>query len=181
MHDKNDEELAQLVQQEKMEAFDLLVERYEKRLLGYGRRFLFNYENIEDAVQDVFIKAYINIQSFNPKKKFSSWIYRIAHNHFINIIKEQKKEPFLFFDPDIIFSFSGKGNLLEKIEKKEERKKIENSLKKLNPKYREPVVLYYYEDKNYEEISDILKIPISTVGVRLRRARIIIKSLYEEE
>ncbi len=180
MEEKTDEELAQLTQQKKKEAFGVLVIRYERKLLRYGKRFLFNYESIEDAVQNIFIKVYRNIQSFDPSKKFSSWIYRIAHNEFINIIKRSKKESFLFFEADTIFSFPSKESTLREIETKEEKKVLEKHLNKLKPKYREPLIFYYFEDKNYEDISDILKIPISTVGIRLKRGRDQIKKFYEE-
>lgn len=178
MEEKTDEEIAQLVQAKRTDLFGVLIKRYEKKILRYGKRFLFNYENIEDAVQDIFIKAYVNIQSFDASKKFSSWIYRIAHNHFINIITKNKKEQFLFFNADVIFSFAGKENILENLEKEEEKEEMEKYLSKLKIKYREPIILYYFEDKNYQEISDILRIPVSTVGVRLKRGREEIKKLY---
>ncbi len=181
MEDKTDEELVQLVLNNKTEVFGLLAKRYEKKLLRYGRKFLYSYENIEDAVQNVFIKAYVNIRGFDVKKKFSSWIYRIAHNEFINLVKQKKKEPFLFFDADTIFSFAGPDNVLEEIERKEEKKEIEEHLNKLKIKYREPLVLYYFEEKNYQEISDILAIPIATVGTRLKRGRHEIKKLLYEQ
>lgn len=177
--EKTDEELVEFVQNKRTETFDLIIKRYENKLLRYGRRFLFNYENVEDAVQNIFIKVYININDFDISKKFSSWIYRIAHNHFINIIKKNKKESYLFFDADIIFSFPGKeDNALEKIKKEEEKKEIEKNLNKLKTKYKEPIILYYFEEKDYKEISDILRIPISTVGIRLKRGRDQIKKIY---
>ncbi len=178
---KTDEELVGLVLKNKTEAFNILARRYEKKLLRYGRKFLYNYENIEDVVQDIFIKAYINIKGFDLSKKFSPWIYRIAHNEFINIIKKEKREPFLFFEADTIFSFAGKDNFLKDIEIREEREEIEKYLSKLKVKYREPVVLYYFEEKDYQEISDILKIPVSTVGTRLKRGRREIKKLLYEK
>ncbi len=178
---KTDEELVRLVLKNKTEAFDILARRYEKKLLRYGKKFLYNYENIEDVVQNVFIKAYVNIRGFDLSKKFSPWIYRIAHNEFINIIKKKKKEPFLFFEADTIFSFTGKGNFLKDIEKTEEKEEIEKHLSKLKVKYREPIVLYYFEEKDYQEISDILKIPVSTVGTRLKRGRNEIKKLLHEK
>jgi RNA polymerase sigma-70 factor, ECF subfamily len=180
IEEKTDEELVRFVQEKKTDVFSIIVKRYEDKLLRYGKRFLFNYENIEDAVQDVFIKAYINIQSFDTSKKFSSWIYRIAHNHFVNIIKKSKKEPYLFFDANVIFSFADKGNALEDIQEKEEKKELGRYLNKLKVKYREPLILYYFENKNYQEISDILRMPTSTVGIRLKRGRKEIKKLYEK-
>ncbi len=178
---KTDEELVRLVLKNKTEAFDVLAKRYEKKLLRYGRKFLYNYENIEDVVQNVLTKAYVNIRSFDPSRKFSPWIYRIAHNEFINLIKKEKKEPFLFFETDVIFSFPAKENFLKDIEIKEEREEIERYLHRLKEKYREPIVLYYFEGKDYQEISDILRIPISTVGTRLKRGRSEIKKLLHEK
>jgi len=130
--DKTDEELVRLVLKNKTEVFDVLARRYEKKLLRYGRKFLYNYENIEDVVQSVFIKAYINIKSFNSSRKFSPWIYRIAHNEFINIIKKKKREPLFFFDTDFIFSFSKKSNFLKDIEAREEKEEIEKHLKNIS-------------------------------------------------
>ncbi len=181
IEDKTDEELVQLVLDNKTEVFGVLAKRYEKKLLRYGRKFLYNYENIEDTVQDVFVKAYVNIRGFDVKKKFSSWIYRIAHNEFINVVKRKKKEPLLFFEADTIFSLPGKGNFLKDIEREEEKEEIEEHLNKLKIKYREPLVLYYFEEKDYQEISDILKIPVSTVGTRLKRGRNEIKKLLYEK
>lgn len=181
MENKTDEELVQLVLKNKTEAFNILAKRYEKKLLRYGRKFLYNYENIEDAIQNVFIKAYVNIKSFDVSKRFSPWIYRIAHNEFINIIKQKKKEPFLFFNADVIFSFAGKDDFLKDIKRKEEKKEMEKYLNKLKVKYREPIVLYYFEEKDYQEISDILEIPVSTVGTRLKRGRNEIKKLLYEK
>ncbi len=181
MDNKTDEELVRLILKNETEAFNILANRYEKKLLRYGRKFLYNYENIEDAVQNVFIKVYVNIKSFDFSKRFSSWIYRIAHNEFINIIKREKKEPLILFEADVIFSFAGKDDFLKDIKRKEEKKEIEKHLSKLKVKYREPIVLYYFEEKNYQEISDILEIPISTVGIRLKRGRNEIKKLLYEK
>ncbi len=175
-----DEELAKLVQEKNLDAFTILVERYESKLTRYGKRFLFEDASVEDAVQRVFLKTYKNIQGFDISRKFSSWIYRIAHNEFINIIKKKHRDPFLFFDPDIIFNYPSKENILEKIKKDEEKRDTEELLGDLKPKYREILILYYFEDKDYREISDILKIPVSTVGVRLKRAKEKIKTNYEK-
>src|SRR4029077_11683393 len=102
MLENTDEELALLTQQGNMHAFGGLVERYEAKLLRYSKKFVFDYEDGKDMVQEVFIKAYANIQSFDPKRNFSSWVYRIAHNEFINAIKKKGREPLSFFDPDTL-------------------------------------------------------------------------------
>ncbi len=179
MKDKTDEELAELTQAGNTEAFGLLVERYEDKLLRYGKKFLFDYDHIKDAVQEVLVKAYSNIQSFDPSKPFSPWIYRIAHNCFINIIKKTKREPYVLFDADVIFSLAGEEETAARAEREEKRREVERCLSKLTPKYREILVLFYFAEKDYREISDILNIPVSTVGVRLKRGREEIKKIYE--
>lgn len=108
--ERTDEEIAREVQAGKMELFGAIVKRYEAKMLRYARKFLFGYEDAEDVVQEVFLKAYINIQSFNASKKFSSWLYRIAHNEFINAIKKKGREHLSLFDLDTLFPipFPGK-------------------------------------------------------------------------
>ncbi|MCK5123249.1 MAG: RNA polymerase sigma factor [Candidatus Pacebacteria bacterium] len=173
-----DEEIARLVQSGEIESFDILIERYEAKMKRYAKRFLFDYEEAEDLAQEVFLKVYINIQSFKTSKKFSSWIYRIAHNEFINAIKKKGKEPISFFDSDVLFPHPvSKENTDKQITESELRAMLDKCINKLKPKYREPIVLYYFEELSYKEIADILCIPISTVGIRLRRGKKIMQSL----
>ena len=172
-----DEEIARLVQSGKTELFGVLIERYEAKMKRYARRFLFDYEEAEDLVQEVFLKVYINIQNFKTSKKFSSWLYRIAHNEFINAIKKKGKEPIPFFDSDLLFPHPvSKEDTIEKIDKTELRIMLDKYLNKLKPKYRESIVLYYFEELSYQEIADVLHIPTATVGIRLRRGKKIMKS-----
>jgi len=176
-----DKELVLHVKSGEIEAFGFLVERYEDKIKRYARKFLFGYANIEDTVQKVFIKAYVNIQSFDTSRKFSPWLYRIAHNEFINAIKKKKREPLSLFNPDIIFPHPISKDRPDDFFKQQETKEmVAKSLSKLKPKMREVIVLYYYESLSYKEIADILHIPISTVGVRLGRAKKILKQIYGE-
>ena len=175
---QNDEEIAVQVQSGDKESFGVLVERYESKMFRYARKFLVDYEATEDAVQDVFVKAYTNIQSFDTSMKFSPWIYRIAHNTYINIIKKRGKEPVTFFDPDTFFNIPSSDNISEEYARKEDVEELNNHLHNLDPKYREPIVLFYFEDKGYKEIAEILHIPTSTVGIRIKRGREKIKKQY---
>ncbi|PCH92054.1 hypothetical protein COB80_00920, partial [Candidatus Kaiserbacteria bacterium] len=101
--DTTDEDIVQRVQSGDTEAFALLIELYEKKITRYANKFLYNYQDREDAVQDVFIKAYQNIQSFRSGERFSPWIYRIAHNTFLNVVRKQSREKVSFFDTDQLF------------------------------------------------------------------------------
>lgn len=176
-----DEEIIQMVQSGEVEPFGALVQRYEAKMLRYARKFLFGYEDTEDIVQDVFLKAYVNIQSFDTSKKFSSWLYRIAHNEFINAIKKKGKEPLPFFDIDVLFPHSvSKEDADKNVNQEELRQVLNGCLSKLHSKYREPLVLYYFEELTYREIADVLRIPVSTVGVRLRRAKKAMKFLCQK-
>lgn len=182
MKELTDEEIVKKVQEGDTEVFGILVERFESKMLRYARKFLFGYEDAEDAVQGVFIKAYINIQQFDTSKKFSSWLYRIAHNEFINVIKKRGKESVPLFEVDTLFPhLTGKEDPVRDLEQQQLKESLEQYLTKVSPKYREILVLYYFEQMDYVEIADILKIPVSTVGVRLRRAKMALKKLIPIE
>jgi RNA polymerase sigma-70 factor (ECF subfamily) len=173
-----DEEIAVKVQKGDTQVFGVLVTRYEQKMMRYARKFLFGYADSQDVVQDVFLKAYSNIQGFDPNRKFSSWLYRIAHNEFINSIKKRGREPLPFFDPDTIFPHPvATDDPVKDLTRGETAEMLNRSLAKLDPKYRETLVLYYFEDMEYEEIAEIMQIPKSTVGVRLNRGKAILKQL----
>lgn len=179
--EKTDEAIAEDVQKGNGESFGLLVGRYEKKLLRYARRFLFGYNEAEDMVQEVFLKAYANIQGFDSKRSFNSWIYRIAHNQFINEIKKKGREPLPFFDPDTLFPHPVDPHFADdEVKELELKLMMEKCLTELKPQYREVMVLYYYENMDYRTISDILRIPVSTVGVRLSRAKQALKTTHQK-
>ena len=178
-----DEYLAQLVQQGDKEQFGVLVERYVQKLSRYGRKFLLSTENIEDLVQDTFLKAYQNMQSFDLKQRFSPWIYRIAHNTFINAIKKHTRYPILssiHFDTLLPYLSYEDPSIRER-DLRELKVVMEKSLDKLPSHYREIIVLYYFEEMDYKNIADILHIPTGTVGIRLQRAKKMLKKLLPKD
>lgn len=174
-----DEKIAFLVQEGKLEIFSIIVERYEDKMARYARKFLSDKEDIEDVIQKVFLKSFENIKSFDIKRKFSPWLYRIAHNELINVLKQRHKKTLPLFDLDTFLPsvfFAAKGdNIEERIDNNRANEVIEECLANLDFKYKEPVALYFLEGLSYKEISDVMRIPISTVGVRIKRAKKIIK------
>lgn len=172
----SDEAIAARVQSGDRESFGILVDRYEKKMTRYADRFLYDYEDRRDAVQDVFVRAYERIQSFRTSERFSPWLYRLAHNVFVNIIRKRGRERISFVDLDTLFP----GGIPDDLHHAPELPDMERHVKQLDPKYREVVVLFYYEEKSYEDIANILHIPTSTVGVRLARARKILSSLIQD-
>ena len=179
----SDEDIAIQVQQGNSEAFGILMKRYTDKLVRYGKKFLSNSDNIDDIVQDVFIKTYEYIQSFDPKLKFSSWIYRIAHNAFVNGLKRQQRSPLLMPDFDLDVFISHYSYVDPKIEERDYAElitMIEKGLDALQPKYKEVIILHYLENMSYRDIGDILQIPIGTVGIRVMRAKEQLKKIYTD-
>jgi RNA polymerase sigma-70 factor (ECF subfamily) len=174
-----DEEIAKRIQQGESDLFGEVVERYQNKLMRYARKFLADSDDSKDIVQDIFIKTYQNIQSFDVSRKFSPWIYRIAHNEFVNALKKRASQRTIFtFDIDTVLPhLAGEETADSAALERDLRASLEEHLDKLDAKYREPLILYYLESMDYKEISDILQIPVSTVGVRLGRARSMLKKI----
>ncbi len=176
---KTDEELVKMALNNQ-DSFLYLVERYEKKLLSYIIRISgFSKEDAEDVLQEVFIKVYVNLNSFDDDLKFSSWIYRITHNEVINNYRKKKVRPQSVMDLDDEFlnnlasDLKTDGHIDQRYLKENVAKVIEN----LDPKYKEILVLRFWEDKDYSEISDILKKPMGTVATLISRA----KKKFQEE
>ena len=179
--EQTDEAIAKLVQRGDVQSFRVLMERYEPKIARYARKFLFYGDEAQDVVQDVFFKAYANILSFDAEQRFSPWIYRIAHNTFINAIKKREKEKgsVSIFDVDVLFPHPVAKETADADANREEmRSMLDASLATLDPKYREPLVLYYFEELNYKEIAEILHIPIPTIGIRLKRGKALLKKNF---
>lgn len=167
---KTDEDIVDSIVSGDIDAYGVLMSRYEQKLLRYVIYLARDQVSASDIVQDTFIKAYQNLRGFNKKYKFSSWIYRIAHNETMNAIKHGKH---IDGNTDI-YDLEDKDSdesIINKIDSAILSGKIKACLNDLDNKYREVLMLQYFEDIKYSEIADILRIPISTVGVWSRRAK----------
>jgi RNA polymerase sigma-70 factor (ECF subfamily) len=180
LEDMVDEELARLVQGNNTDAFGVLLSRYQPKLLRYGRKFMAREEHIEDVVQEIFIKAYQNIESFDVSRSFSPWIYRIAHNAFANALRQRSREPIIFLDLDTLVAHpSYERDPAGEEERAHMQSLVSQGLEALSSSHREVLVLYYLEELSYQEIADVLRVPIGTVGVRLSRAREALKKYVD--
>lgn len=180
MTELTDEALAGLVQSGDKAAFSYLIERYEEKITRYARRFLADSEDVRDVVQDIFIKTYVNIRAFDLERRFSPWIYRVAHNELVNAYKKRKRERLSYVDLEVVFPFLRAKEKTDAVVRDAETKKLlEHGLEKINPKYREAIVLFYFEELSYQDIADILKVPISTIGVWIKRGKTALKSELE--
>ncbi len=171
-----DEELARLALEDE-DAFYCLIKRYEKKLLRYLRRLLSaNLEACEDVLQEVFIKLYRKLNSFDTKLKFSSWVYRIARNEAISYYRKHKKQlQELSLDDeengDYINLLKDTFDIQKELRVKELAVEIQGILARLPRKYRDVLILKYLEEKDYKEISNILKKPMGTVATLINRAK----------
>jgi RNA polymerase sigma-70 factor (ECF subfamily) len=176
----SDEQLAKLSFSDK-KYFNPIVKRYVKKIRRYLARLIGNWQESEDITQEVFIKTYTNIGSFNSKMKFSSWIYRIAHNEGVNFIKKHYKIQKVRYDDQINHYFYEQNNALSKILQNENKEKIKEGLFKLPKKDSEILELYYFDDKSYLEIADILEISINSVGSKIKRAKDKLKKTIDDK
>ncbi|MCK9351189.1 MAG: RNA polymerase sigma factor [Candidatus Paceibacterota bacterium] len=179
--EKTDEELVAL-SLEDQEYFGCLMRRYTAPLGRYIIRVVPSFRNsIDDVLQEVFIKIYLNLRGFDPSLKFSSWAYRITHNHAVSLLRKEKTRPQLVSTDNDTYDFferyvaDGQPNENEIRYAKEEVSRV---LAEIDQKYREVLILRYLEEMDYEEISDILKKPVGTIGTLLSRAKAIFKDEY---
>lgn len=159
--------------------FEQIVEKYTDKIRRYIARLIGNWQEAEDVTQEVFIKAYENIASFNPKMRFSSWIYRIAHNESVNFIKKHYKTQHVEYNDEIKNRYQENNEALSKIFKKENKSLVQRGLFKLPEADREILELVYYEEKSYLEIADILQISTNSVGPKIKRAKDKLKKIIK--
>lgn len=171
-----DGDLIKVIIKKNPEAYREIVKRYQKKLFIYLFHLTGNKDEAEDILQNVFLKTYNSLGKFDARKKFSSWIYRIAHNEAVNYLKKKGKKKFVSWE-DILgsgdkieFSAKEKSPLDFWIEK-ELKMEVKGALDKLPNEYREVLILRYFLDKTYEEMSEILKKPVNTVGTLINRAK----------
>ncbi|WLR51006.1 RNA polymerase sigma factor SigW [Bacillus tianshenii] len=160
------------------DAFAEIVELYKDKVYQLCYRMLGNAHEAEDVAQEAFIRAYVNIQSYDLNRKFSTWLFRIATN--LSIDRIRKKKPDYFLDQEIagaegltLYSqIADKGPLPEEdVESLELQEWIQNEISALPPKYRSAIVLKYIEELSLKEISEVLDLPVNTVKTRIHRGR----------
>ena len=171
-----DEQIIEKIKKDK-DAFGEIIDRYQKKLERYVFYLIGDKNETLDLIQEVFIKVYINLNGFDVRKKFSSWIFRIAHNLAVNYLK--KKKTFLNLNEEI--KISDEKDMEDDFAKKELEKGLQKCLDSLPINYKEILFLYYFENLSYEEISDSLKIPPGTVATRVSRAKKYLKTLCQNQ
>ncbi|HEX6923416.1 MAG TPA: RNA polymerase sigma factor SigW [Bacillales bacterium] len=160
------------------QAFGELIDLYQHKVYQICFRMIGNRHEAEDLAQEAFLRAYLNIDSYDSDKKFSSWLYRIATN--LTIDRLRKKKPDYYLDAEIAGAegltmyaqLSADDDLPEdQVVSLELQETIQAEILQLPPKYRSAIVLKYIEDLSLKEIGEILNIPVATVKTRIHRGR----------
>lgn len=157
-----------------------LMKRYEQPLMNYIRKLSgLNQADVEDTLQEVFILAYQNLNDYNDDFKFTSWIYRIAHNHTISLFRKRNKskQDVSWDEKDLEQLIQSDFDLEQNLLQQNDYHNLLQSIDSLPLKYKEVLLLKFIEGKDYQQISDILKKPIGTIGTLINRAK---KKLLQE-
>lgn len=169
------------------EAFEMIVRKYQVPLLNYFGRMINDRELTLDLTQEVFIKTYSALHTYDPVFKFSTWLFKIASNHLIDYWRKKKIETFsgdrpkennktapLFQIPD------GEPSVIKKMELSELRRRIEEALEKIPSSLRELFVWRHVNEFSYAEIAEIKGMPVGTVKNRVFQAKELIRKELEK-
>ena len=174
--EKTDEELVKLTLKDR-EVFGELINQYQEKLFRYIRRISgISPEDAEDVLQEVFIKAYQNLNDFDASLKFSSWIYRITHNQAIDHFRKSKLRPTAAdLDGEVneamLAQLIGGLDPVKELDNKILAGQIKKAFSSMDEKYREVLILKFLEGKDYKEISNIIKKPMGSVATLINRAK----------
>jgi len=154
-------------------AYAALVRRYEFVLGRYVRRLLGPHlQSADDVLQDVFIKAYVNLNDYDKSRPFGAWIYRIAHNEAISFLRRQRAGLQIVDSDDarlILERVADLDNPEGTLQRSRTAEDVRKALAALDQRYRDVLVLRYLEEKSYDEIADILEMPMGTVATLINR------------
>lgn len=175
-HSVSDQELVAASLADSRE-FSVLIERYEASLRRYLKRLgCSNDSDCDDILQEIFIKVFRYLNEYDPDLKFSSWLYRIAHNETMSFFRKERSRPRVLSlnaeDTELFFEqIADSDNAIELARKRDDARIIRDLIARLDPRYQEVLILRFLEERSYAEISDILHIPEGTVATFLNRGK----------
>lgn len=165
------------------DAYKQLMDKYQKPLYFHVLKMVRNHEQVEDLVQEAFMKAFNNLNSYNTNYAFSTWLYRITTNHTIDYLRKKKLKTTSISDPvktkdgEMEIQISDDAETDRDIIRKERKKIIHNAINDLPKKYRKVIEMRHLQELSYQEIADQLDLPLGTVKAHIFRAR---EMLYKE-
>ena len=172
-----DIELMLRVKQGDDAAFDELCRRYRRQLTGFFYSLCWNYQTSEDCTQEVFVRVWLARQRYEPAAKFSTYIYRIARNHRLTVLRARKCRPEPLYLDDTLEPETPEGDLGRLLISRYIDRRIRLAVSGLPEHYRLVFVLSHFQDMKYSEIAEVLEIPIGTVKSRMSVA---VRTLREQ-
>lgn len=163
-----DAELIRQILTGRQEQYACLVERYQEPLIHFLRNFLASDDQVFDCAQDTFIAVYRNLWRYSDKYTFRAWLYAIARNKAIDILRKRRQEVVATFNNNLADGLPGPEEIWLA---KEHALVIEEVLEGLPEHYRQALYLRYHQDLSYEEIATVLKVPVSRVKTYLHRGK----------
>jgi RNA polymerase sigma-70 factor, ECF subfamily len=157
------------------DAFSLLVQRYQRRVFNLVFRMLQDYEEASEVTQEAFLAAWQGLPAFRGEARFSTWLYRISYNCALKQLETRKRDKALQTALQAEQTFEGedpKNALLEMLDNQE---MVQEQLSQLPPKYRIVLILRHLQDMTYEEMAEVLTMPVGTIKTHLFRARNLLK------
>ncbi len=185
---ETDLQLVRLVQQGKKQAFDMLVKKYQYKVIGIAQRYVSNPDDAQDIAQEAFIKTYRALADFRGDSAFYTWLYRITVNTAMNFVTSNaNKMKSVDVDTPEIESYDGSEKLHDIanpeniMEGEDARKLIKKALGSLSEDLRQAICLREIEEMSYEDIAVVMNCPVGTVRSRIFRAREIIDKYLSEK
>ncbi len=157
-----------------MEAFARLVEAYRIPVYNLAYRMLGNAVEAEDAAQETFIRVYTRLDTYDPSRKFSSWLLSVASHYCIDVLRRRRisQVPFDELPPMLDLSMPVAEQPEHVVIHKEDALAVQQLLNTLPPHYRTPIILRYWYDMSYKEIAEVMGVTESAIKTRLHRARL---------
>jgi RNA polymerase sigma-70 factor, ECF subfamily len=152
-------------------AFEQIIFEFEKPLWNYLVRLSGSRDDAEDLIQETFVKVYKHIKSIDSSKNIKSWIYTIATNTAYDYLRKRKREALVELDEEYETNVESTAYNTVSVEENIESKDVSAAIDRLDALYKGPILLYYKDGFSYEEIADMLSIPINTLKTRLSRAK----------
>jgi RNA polymerase sigma-70 factor, ECF subfamily len=167
-------------------SFEELVRRYQRPIAAYVYRMVGNYESALDLTQEIFIKVYSALERYRAEFKFSTWIYKIAHNAAVDHLRRTatREQSLVVGAEGDQFDLPIESSRLspeQESEQRERRGEIETVVRALPSNYRELIILRHSQDLSYEEIVEVTGLPLGTVKNRLFRAREMMRQQFVEK
>jgi RNA polymerase sigma-70 factor (ECF subfamily) len=172
--DGDEAELIERSRKGDSEAFGILVERYQRRVVGVALAVVHNQDDAIELAQETFIRAYENLSKFESRSSFSTWLYRIAANLAIDFWRREGRHVVLHgedADNEISRMASAHGDSFKEVSRSELSERLKQALEELTPEHRAVILLREVEGLSYDEISEVLQCPRGTVMSRLHYAR----------